>query len=196
MKTRFMICAVSAVILGSGYAYAADDSGVYVNVGASLIDGDTEQNSIAAASQSLSFKAVTGRLGYQLSEYIAVEGEVGFGLGSKDIDFSESVTTGGSPITGDFKVKNYYAIFARGILPVSENFDLFARVGYGQVDVKGSFTIFDPNGPITYSTSNDFDDALFGGGAQFNFTPNDGIRADYTKFDDANIFSLTYAREF
>jgi len=99
-------------------------------------------------------------------------------------------------VSGELKVKNYYAAFARGILPVSENFDIFARVGYGQAEIEASVTATAEGITNTESANDKFDDILFGGGVQYDFTENDGIRADYTRFDEANIVSVTYSRRF
>jgi len=176
---------------------ADDDSGIYVNLGLTLLDTDIDTDDADLAGiDAPSFLLGTGRVGYQLNEYLAVEGELGIGLGSEDLDLSDLVTIGGSAASGDIKVKNYYGGFVRGIYPVSDNFDVFARIGYGQAEVEANVEINLPTGLERASVSDTGDDVMFGGGAQYNFSEKSGIRADYTRFSDTNLFSVTFAQRF
>jgi len=93
-------------------------------------------------------------------------------------------------------VDNYYIGFARGILPVSDEFDLFVRLGYGEAngdaDITATALGFSTEGSVSQSESG----FAYGVGGQYDFTQKDGIRADYTRLDDTDIISLAYARRF
>ena len=199
LTTAFAMTAVTAS--------AADKDGVYATVGGTVLSTELDLSDIDVSGQAVdlgvedaSITMLTGRLGYRLNDFFAVEGEVGFGLGGDDFDRAIPVQVLGTTATVDtnvtLDVKNYYIAFARGILPVSEQFDVFARVGYGQAtaeaDVVGSLAGFTASG----SAEDDADGFAYGVGAQFNFTDNDGIRADYTRLDETDIISLGYSRRF
>jgi len=181
-------------------AHAQDDNeGAYVNLGITQISADLtldDDDLAGIIDDTAKFTMATGRVGYRLNDYLAVEGEAGFGLSGEDIDGLVSIAQVGVDVSGELKFKNYYAAFARGILPVSEDFDIFARVGYGQAKVDATVTAIADGMSATESVSENFDDVLIGAGLQYDFTENDGIRADYTRFDEANIVSITYARRF
>ena len=46
------------------------------------------------------------------------------------------------------------------------------------------------------SADEDESGVAFGVGAQFNLDGQNGIRGDYTRLEDTNIISLSYARKF
>jgi len=197
----------AALSLTSVSASAADKDGVYATIGGTLLSTELDLTDVDISGEVVDFGVedanitmLTGRLGYRLNDFFAVEGEVGFGLGGDDFDRTVPIQVLGTTANVDtnvtLDVKNYYIAFARGILPVSEQFDIFARVGYGQAtaeaDIVGSFAGFSASG----SAEDDASDFAYGVGAQFNFTENDGIRADYTRLEETNIISLAYSRRF
>lgn len=61
---------------------------------------------------------------------------------------------------------------AVGFLPLGQSFELFAKAGLGfhSVRISGTGGPYDP-----YTTTN----IIYGAGAQFNFTPNFGMRLQY-----------------
>jgi len=162
-----------------------------LNIEGQVIDLGTEDTSVIL---------INGRLGYQLNKYFAVEGEVGFGASGDEIERTVPVDAFGqiTNVDGviDLNVDNYYIGFVRGILPVSEQFDIFARIGYGEAmasaDVVGSFAGFSLAGSIDDKVSG----VAFGAGAQYNLTGSSGIRADYTRLESTNIISLSYVHSF
>jgi outer membrane immunogenic protein len=99
--------------------------------------------------------AATGRLGYRFNPNFAVEGEGSVGLDDEDgVELNHNV-----------------GAYAVGILPVTSNFDLHGRVGYQQTEVGTPVGDFDDDG-IGY-----------GVGATYRFTPNVGVRADWTRME-------------
>jgi opacity protein-like surface antigen len=130
--------------------------------------------------------AITGRLGARFGRYLGVEGELTTGVGTNH------VTVGGAP--SDVHLKDQYAGYAVGYLPVLPNADLFARVGLGESDFHSSVP-----GLALSGAHNSFN---YGVGGQYMFDAHNGIRADFTRYDyqydvpDANVVSVSYVRKF
>ena len=132
--------------------------------------------------------AIQGRVGARFGQYFGVEGEVSGGV--KDDKVSVAPGT-------DVKVKldHQEAIYGVGFLPVSPNFDLLARVGYGHTQGSGSVS--------GVSATVKGDSWNYGVGGQYTFDGVNGIRVDYTReafqshsSDDANVWSVAYMRKF
>jgi Outer membrane protein beta-barrel domain len=68
--------------------------------------------------------AITGVIGYQLHPNVAVEGFLGLGLTKDEIDLN------GSPSGVDAKINNTYGFFIKPGVKVTDNVELFARLGY------------------------------------------------------------------
>jgi opacity protein-like surface antigen len=197
----------TALAMTAASASAADKDGVYATIGGTLLSTELDLTDIDVSGQTINLgnedadiTMITGRLGYRLNDYFAVEGEAGFGLGGDDFDRTIPVQVLGTTANVDanvsLDVKNYYIAFARAIMPVSEDFEIFARAGYGkataEADIIGSLSGFTASG----SAEDDASGIAYGVGAQFNLTDNDGIRADFTRLEETNIISLAYSRRF
>lgn len=115
--------------------------------------------------------AATGRLGYRFNPNFAVEGEASVG-----IDDDEGV-----------ELNHNAGLYAVGILPVTSNFDLHGRIGYQQTEVDT------PIGDVS-------DEGLgYGVGATYRFTPNLGVRADWTRLegdDEAEADAISIGAAF
>ncbi|MEJ0024135.1 MAG: porin family protein [Alphaproteobacteria bacterium] len=115
----------------------------------------------------------------QFTPHFGVEGEATFGVDD------DTTTVGGVPVKVD--LNHQYGVYGVGFVPLNDKFDLFGRVGYATIDAKGR------SGPITAGI--DDDGVAFGGGAQYNFTPRFGVRAEYTRLegqdDSANAWGLS-----
>ena len=188
-------------------ASANDNEGVYATIGGTYLSTELDLRDIDVADQIVDFGVedidvamINGRVGYRFNDFFAVEGELGFGLGGDDFDRVIPVDAFGTVVNVDtnvsLDVKNYYVGFARGILPVSEQFDIFARVGYGgataEADVVASAQGFTASG----SENDNVSGFAYGFGGQYNLTEHDGIRADYTRLDETDIISLAYSHRF
>ena len=174
---KSLIVAASAVAMAAVAAPAFAQGAApqvtgYANLGYSLVDTQGAPN----------LSAVQGRLGARIAQYFGVEGEAGFGVGSKRLSGV------------DVKVKSTVAAYAVGFLPVQPNFDVFARVGYGHSNAQTRFA--------GVTTKVGEDSVNYGAGGQYFFTANDGIRADYTREEfrngpeHANVWALSYVRKF
>jgi hypothetical protein len=132
--------------------------------------------------------ALQGRVGARFGQYFGVEGEASWGV------MSDKVGVAGAP---DVKVKqdSQEAIYGVGLLPLSSNFDLLARVGYGHSEGTGQ---------VAGVTSGAKGDSWnYGVGGQYTFDGKNGIRVDYTReayqthgMDDGNVWSVAYMRKF
>jgi len=126
--------------------------------------------------------ALTGRVDARFGRYFGLEVEGSGGIA-------------GDTDSGGYKTRldHQYAGYLVGYLPVMRNFDLFARVGYG-------------DSKIRYSGVNGFDvnteSFNYGAGGQYFFTVHDGIRAEYTREDsqdfgpNADTVSVSYVHRF
>lgn len=157
------IALATAAIAGFASTASAQDTGTYVNLGVKTYEFDTYN--------------ILGRLGYNFSENFGVEAEGSFGIiGNDDAGI-------------DVDTRWDLGAYVIGRIPVSEQFDLFARAGYATVniDVEGLGDI-------------DVDGFAVGGGIQYNFDGQNGVRLGYTYNDgdglNADVIDLSYVRKF
>ncbi len=131
--------------------------------------------------------SIQGRLGARFGQYFGVEGEYSTGVKN------DTVTVGGV----DVKVKqdSQEALYGVGFLPISPNFDLLARVGYGHTSGSGAVA------GVEATTKGD--SWNYGIGGQYSFDGKNGVRLDYTReafqphgSEDANVWSVAYVRKF
>lgn len=162
--------AAAAAIAAATPAFAGDDGfSAYGNLG---------YNAVQFSDGTLS--AITGRIGAR-GKYVGVEGELSGGLGS--------TTISGVSVN----VQDQFAGYIVGFLPLGKG-DVFARVGYGEVDLHGS-----PASALTFTHT---ETTNLGLGGQWFFDDKNGVRADYTyvKLNDAdghvNTWGLSYVRKF
>ncbi len=174
MKSLYAAASAVALVAFAAPAFAQSapvDLGVYGNLGYSYVDADAAH-----------FNVIDGRLGVRTHKYLGAEAELGFGLGSEDVG------------AASVKLKDSYAGYVVGFLPVAPNADLFARVGYGHSSLKasaGGASATDGENSVNY-----------GAGGQYFVTAHDGVRAEYTRYDfnhnggAANVWSVAYVRKF
>ena len=134
-----------------------------------------------------SLGAVTGRVGAKISRYIGVEGEASFGVKDEDI------TIGG--VDGSLEHEYDAAIYGVANVPVSENLELFGRVGYGTTSIKADVAGF--------TASEDGESLNYGAGANYFFDGQNGVRADWTRRDftdddggEIDTYGLSFVRRF
>ncbi len=138
---------------------------------------------VGAEDTDVDLNAVTGRIGARLNPYFGVEGEASFGVGE------EEVATG-----IDAQLNHDAAAYAVGFFPVSNNFEVFGRVGYGTTEIEVS------GGGL--SASEDGQSLNYGVGAQYFFDGANGVRGAWTRRDfeddngEADVWSVSYVRRF
>ena len=202
----------TALGLVASPAFADEESGLYANIGVAQLSADLDLSDIAVQGMSAdlgqetaNITMINGRLGYRVNKFIAIEGEAGFGLGGDSFQRVVPITipgTGTLDINADLDidVKNYFVGFARGIVPVSDNFDIFVRAGYGTAKAEASGTAsiiglpgFSSSASETQSTS----DFAYGVGAEYHINETHGIRADFSSIgSEAQFFSAAYTIRF
>ena len=130
---------------------------------------------------------VTVRGGAFFSEYFGAEIEGSFGVGNDNID--------ALGVTANVEVSNSVGGFVVGRLPIEGNysgvFEIFGRLGYMTTEFE--VEVFGTSGSL------DVDGFAAGVGGTYYFTPNIGIRGDYTRFEaneaqiDGGVNILTVA---
>lgn len=149
--------------------------------------GNLGYSFIQAEDLDVNLGAIGGKVGARFNPYLGAEAEAAFGV---DDDSARVLNV---PVK--VELKHAVAAYVVGFVPVSENLELFGRLGYGSAKVKAS--------ALGASASDDGAAWNLGAGAQYFFTANDGVRGEYLKSgvsgDDgleADVWSLSYVRRF
>jgi outer membrane immunogenic protein len=179
MKSLIAVASVAvAAIAAPAFAQdqAAPLTGVYANLGyAHSSPGDADLD------------AIQGRLGYRVNNWFGVEGELAGGLGSDKVNVAPGVDA-------KVKLRHQEAIYGVGFLPLTPQWDLIGRVGYGNTKIRAS-------APGVSASGNE-QSWNFGAGAQYNLDGVNGIRADYTRCEfeggdgHADVWAVAYNRKF
>jgi hypothetical protein len=145
--------------------------------------------------------AIQGRLGYRFNTWLGVEGELAGGVKSDNV----SASIGTATATGKAKLSHQEAIYGVGFLPLSPDWELLGRIGYGHTKVTVSDVTVTGLGAPVGGLSGSADGASwnFGVGAQYHWDGQNGVRADYTReeFQDhgsghADVWAIAYSRRF
>jgi hypothetical protein len=150
--------------------------------------------SLGYAAQSFAdvdaeFGSVQGRIGWRAHRFLGIEGEVGHGVTQDAF--------------GDVELGGEAAAYVLGVAPLTDRFELFARVGVGTQDLSGQvvcIAIFPP--PPGCSLPEADESRNWGVGAQYFLDGSNGVRLDWTRksFEDADleadVWSLSYVRRF
>ncbi|CAN7508683.1 porin family protein [Phenylobacterium sp. LjRoot164] len=139
-----------------------------------------------------SLGAVQGRLGARLTPHLGIEGELGFGVDDDRIY---------QPYIADYdgteRLKGQVGVYAVGVLPLSENAEVFARLGFGRAKLNLKVSYFGQS----LDEDRTRDAFSFGVGAQYFFAGPNGVRVDYTRHefggrDAADAWAAAYVRRF
>ena len=167
----FAACSIAAV------PALAQDSGWYGDVGYQFhsIDDDGTEADLGT---------ITGHVGYDFTPNLAAEGELGIGVQDEDINvLGTNVELGVNYLVG---------AYGRVQAPLSENLTVFARAGLVQAEVEAE--------GAGASASDSETGAGYGVGGEFHFDGQNGIRADYTRYDiedlEIDAFMIGYSRKF
>ena len=174
---RNVLLATAALTLIAAPALAQDPaSPVTGSLGYTHLDADDGE-----------LGAITGRLGYDFTRNFGIEGEASVGV--KD----EDVTIGG--VDGSLEHEYDAAVYGVAKVPVSENLELFGRVGYGTTSIKADVAGF--------TASEDGESINYGAGANWFFDGRNGLRAVWTRRDfqddgaeEVDTYGLSYVRRF
>jgi hypothetical protein len=162
---KYLIAAASVAVMGFAapalaQAQPAVPTGVYGTLGYTNFGGD-----------DIDLGAIQGRLGYRFNNYLGAEGELATGV-KKD---------------HGVKLDHQEAIYGVGFLPLTPQWELLGRVGYGHTDTNLGAA----------------DSWNYGGGVQYHWDGKNGVRAEYTRQDyqreaggESNTWSVAYSRRF
>ena len=157
MKTLALAVLAIAGICSTAYAAnAPTEPGFYLGGVYNFIDYKE------SGFSSVKPKAVAVMFGWQFNEYLAVEGRIGAGAGSDDLDGIE------------IKVDSYYSGLLRGSVPVSDYFNLYAIAGVTNGKLKASFA------GVTASDSET--KASYGVGGEFVVAKQSGLSLEWGRF--------------
>src|ERR1700742_1102660 len=115
---KSLIAAASVVVFAAATPAFAQfqptaKTGAYVNLGYTNFGiGDAN------------IDAIQGRLGYRFNDYLGVEGEFAGGLDHDKVAIAPG-------LDARVKLDHQEAIYGVGFLPITPQFDLLGRVGYG-----------------------------------------------------------------
>ena len=181
---KFALAAVSAAAL-IGFSASASaqtapaDVSVYGNVGYTGVFADVN-------GDDLNVGGVTGRLGAKYGRFVGVEAEYTFGVQDDDVEvFGTDVNV---------ELDQQYAGYVVGYLPLSPQTELFARLGYGKLELEAE--------AFGVEVGGDTKAVAYGAGAQHFFDGVNGVRGEYTRYDleddggEVDSLAVSYVRKF
>ena len=138
-----------------------DDSSFYLGVGYSFISAD-----IDGTEEGNAYSLIAG---YNYNQYIAIEGRYTETVG--DMDVSDDRSSLDHPDGSYDRQVTSAAIYLKPQYPVTEEFTVYALLGYGSVDARLTSV----------------DGFQWGLGAKYMFTENIGVYADYISLYDGDM---------
>lgn len=189
MKTLSLIAAgalAAASLAAPAFAATAANSTAWYMP--SSYYGSIGYTNVNGSEPAKDLSGVTGRIGAKFGRYLGVEGEVTGGIAA------DTHRMGGDRTFTH--LNDQYAGYVVGFLPITQQFELLARAGYGAA----SYNLKDKT--AGFSHDDHYDTANYGVGAQYSLTKVDALRADYTRFEGADhgqfsdAYTLSYVRKF
>lgn len=110
--------------------------------------------------------------GYKVNQYFAVEARYAFGV--KDESFSDE------EYSTKIKVNNQMALLAKGIMPLSDEFSVFAVAGYSKTEYKTSFRELEISG----SEKDSENGIMYGIGAEYHLNDKFSLSLEYAMLPD------------
>lgn len=182
---RTLLTAATLLALGATPAWAAGNFYVLGAVGTTdadiskgELDNEITGDGLTLLSSSLD-NTDTGyklQLGYQFNPNFAIEGGY-LNLGK----FNYSVDVAGGSGQGDAKVDGWN-IAVLGMMPLTHNFGLFAKLGTIDAKVKSRVSATGVGGTASVDESKAKWKTHVGLGGTYQFSPNVGVRLEYEEF--------------
>lgn len=152
------------------------DGGLYVGVGASKM---SLRNDLS--EEEFSSVAVMLQLGYQLTDYLAIEGRYTKGVGDLEYDHGITANPDYDDYDGDF---SNVGIYLKPMYSV-EDFSVYALLGYGQVELTNI-----PLGGAGISADRAESGFQWGLGASYDVSESVSVSVDYVRFYDDKGFDF------
>jgi OmpA-OmpF porin, OOP family len=204
-KTVGTLGLVGCAVLNSQFAVAADSGWIVgANVGQSIAnidDGQIAERLLGSGLTSVSISDEKDDIaykifgGYKFNKYFALEGGY-FNLGQ--FGYTATTTPTGT-LTGRIKLQGLN-LDAVGILPITQKFSAFGRVGVSYAEAKDDFVSTGAvPAPTDPNPSKSFTNYKAGLGLQYDFTKHVGLRGEWERYrindavgndGDINMYSL------
>lgn len=124
--------------------------------------------------------AITGRVGYDFSRSVGVEGRLG-------TTFEDETEVSG--VATDFSVPNFVSAPARaGWRSADSGFGVYGIAGYSQAKLEAEASGFGTSVTVD-ETEEDFS---YGGGLEFFFNEYNGFNVEYARYSDTDSFELDH----
>lgn len=167
MTFKKMVAAAAIALASTG---AVQAQGMYTGLGYSQVTLEDSGLSVKPTQMLI-------KLGYAFDKTWAVEGRLGAGGTSANL-----------LDVADVKIENFAAIYAKGTLPLSEQFGLYGLLGFNKATGKAT----GKGAGRGLSSEESKDGSSYGVGAEFNVTKEIGLSAEWARhFSDTT--SLTFA---
>lgn len=169
MKSKILIAGLLATSVTFASAQSANnDPALYGEIGyASLRVKDS--------GYSMSPTAIRGILGYSINKNLDVEGMLGFGVSKSTVNVS------GTNV--DVKVGNMVGVYLKPKVNLSNDVELFARLGYAKSGIEASAR--------GTSISDSGSDTSYGLGVKFKVANNTSLVMDYMNYYDKDGIKAT-----
>ncbi len=185
MQKKMVVTLVAAslsMLASTAFAQNSEKCGCWyagAGVGQSRLDSDTIN--FPGSTQSHDDRDTGWKVfaGYQWNPNFAIEG------GWVDLGkFNTAVSRAGGTASVDYKLQGFF-LDAVGVIPVSEQFSLFGKVGTiysdASTDVAGTLAPALSAAGFRSDSKNDFN-LTAGLGAQYDFTRTFGLRAEWERY--------------
>ena len=181
-----------AAALAASPAFAQIAPHWYAGVGAgigNLNASGSDLTNLSNASIDDSDKTYTVRLGYRFHPNFALEaGYYDFG---KYTFSGNTAGPGATDVSGSFKAKSYGLSFV-ALAPLSEQFDIYGRVGYARSELKPNANTSN----FTASREDKQNELTYGLGARWMFAKSFGVFGEWVKNDKIEIDSYMVGVDF
>lgn len=155
-----------------------DASAFYIGLGYGGMKAKLSTDLLNINKTSDTFNQVMLQAGYNFNEYIAIEGRYYIGTDNSSWNWYDGQV--GAPILGGQSVSaDAWDIFVKPMYPVTDSFDIYALLGYGE-------TSFD----YSWGRSTNFGDTggfAWGLGAKYDFSDNWSVFVDYIDQEDGGL---------
>ena len=153
-------------------------SAFYLGLGYGSMSADLSTDLFNINKESDTFNQVMLQAGYKFNEYVAIEGR--YYIGTDDTSWNWYDGQVGEQLLGGQSVSaDSWDIFVKPMYPVTDAFDIYALLGYGE-------TSFD----YSWGRSTNFGDTggfAWGLGAAYNFSDNWSVFVDYIDQEDGDL---------
>jgi len=170
MKKIALIAACTLMMAGAAQAQmarSATTGTVYGEIGYA-------QLKISDTGVDVKPSMLRGIVGYNFSDFLAVEGLLGFGV-HKD---STTTTFAGVPVGVEGDVRHIAGVYIKPKAMVGNAFEVFGRLGYADTRLRVTATV-----PGASASNSDSGSSLsYGLGANFNVAPRAYVGVDYMRY--------------